>query len=87
MAKVLEFQLQYQSFQWIFRGDSFRIDCLISPAVQGFQEPSPAQQLESINPLAAALFMVQFSHPYMSNEKNHNFDYSKLCWQSDVSAF
>ena len=28
VAKVLEFQLQHQAFQWIFRTDSFRIECL-----------------------------------------------------------
>ena len=27
VAKVLELQIQHQSFQWIFRVDSFRIDC------------------------------------------------------------
>ena len=35
VAKVLEFQLQHQSFQWIFRLISFRIDCLDLLAVQG----------------------------------------------------
>ena len=34
-AKVLEFQLQHQSFQWIFRTDFFRMDCLDLLAVQG----------------------------------------------------
>jgi len=28
VAKVLEFQVQHQSFQWVFRTDSFRIDWL-----------------------------------------------------------
>ena len=35
VAKVLEFQLQHQSFQWIFRTDSFRMDWLDLLAVQG----------------------------------------------------
>ena len=35
VAKVLEFQLQHQSFQWIFRSDSFRIDWFDLLAVQG----------------------------------------------------
>ena len=40
VAKVLEFQLQHQSFQWIFRIDWFDL-----PAVQGdSQESSPAPQ-------------------------------------------
>ena len=35
VAKVLEFQLHYQSFQWIFRVDFLRIDQPYFPAVQG----------------------------------------------------
>ena len=35
VAKVLEFQLQHQSFQWIFRTDFFRIDWFDVFAVQG----------------------------------------------------
>ena len=35
VTKVLEFQLQHQSFQWIFRTDSFRMDWLDLLAVQG----------------------------------------------------
>ena len=35
VVKVLEFQLQHQSFQWIFRADSFRMDWLDLLAVQG----------------------------------------------------
>ena len=35
LVKVLEFQLQHQSFQWIFRVDFFRIDWFDLPAVQG----------------------------------------------------
>ena len=35
VAKALEFQLQHQSFQWIFRLISFRMDWLYLLAVQG----------------------------------------------------
>ena len=35
VAKALAFQLQHQSFQWIFRTDSFRINWLHLLAVQG----------------------------------------------------
>ena len=31
--------------------------------------------------------MVQLSHPYMTTEKNRNFEYMGLCQQSDISAF
>ena len=34
VAKLLEFQLQHQSFQWTFRGCSFRMDWLDLLAVQ-----------------------------------------------------
>ena len=56
MAKVLELQLQYQSFQWIFR-DDFLYDWLIwfffSP--RDSQESSPTPQFESINSSAFSL--------------------------------
>ena len=35
MAKVLKFQLQHQSFQWIFRADFLKIDWFDLLAVQG----------------------------------------------------
>ena len=38
VAKVLEFQLQYQSFQWIFRTDFLWMDWLDLLAVQGTLE-------------------------------------------------
>ena len=31
--------------------------------------------------------MVQFSNPYMATGKNHNFNYTDLCQQSNVLAF
>ena len=35
----------------------------------------------------SAFFIVQLSHPYMTTGKNHSFDETDLCWQSNVSAF
>ena len=56
VAKVLELQLQYQSFQWVFRTD-FLWDWLgwsiCSP--WDSQESSPAPQFKSINSLALSL--------------------------------
>ena len=56
MAKVLEFQLQYQSFQWIFRVD-FLSDWLVwTPCCpRASQESSPALQFERISSLALSL--------------------------------
>ena len=35
----------------------------------------------------SVFFIVQLSHPYMTTGKNHSFDYTDHCWQSNVSAF
>ena len=69
VAKVLEFQLQHQSFQWIFRTD-FVLDWLVwFPCSWRYsQESSPTPQFKSINFLMLS-FMVQLSHPYMTTRK------------------
>ena len=33
----------------------------------------------------SAFFIVQLSHPYMTPGKNHTFDLTDLCWQSNVN--
>ena len=56
VAKVLELQLQHQSFQWIIRVIPFRIDWFSSPCFpQDSQGSSPTPQFESINFLAFSL--------------------------------
>ena len=74
VAKVLELQLQHQSFQW-----GFRVGCLYdwlvwslcSPRTSGgdSQEFSPTPQFESIDSLALSLFMVQLTHPHVTTGK------------------
>ena len=50
VAKVLELQLQHQSFQWIFRTDFLWDGLAWSPCrPKDSQESSPAPQFESIN--------------------------------------
>ena len=70
MAKVLELQLQHQSFQWILRVDVFRIEWFDLRAVQGIlksllhyhnSKPSILQH--------SAIFMVQLSQLYMTTGK------------------
>ena len=52
VAKVLEFQLQRQSFQWIFRTDFLLNGLVGSPcSPRDSQESSPTPQFESINSL------------------------------------
>ena len=82
------FELQHQSFQWIFSTD-FLEDWLVwSPcSSKDSQESSPTPQFKSINFWHSAFFMVELSHPYMITGKNHSFDCMNVCWQSNVSAF
>ena len=66
---------------------SFRMDWLDLLAVQGTLK-SLLQHHSSKAPILwhSAFFMVQLSHPY-NYWKNQSFDYTKLCWQNDFSAF
>ena len=70
VAKVLEFQLQHQSFQWTPRTDPLRMDWLDLLAVQGTLKSllqlhsSKASILRHL-----AFFTVQLSHPYMTTGK------------------
>ena len=66
----------------------FRNDWFDLLAVQGTLK-SLLQHHNSKAPILwrSAFFMVQLSHPYMTAGKNHSFDYTDLCWQSDESAF
>ena len=67
MVKVLEFQLQHQSFQWVFRVD-FLYDWLLgSPCIQGTLKSLLQHHSSKASVLwYSALFMVLLSHPYMT---------------------
>ena len=74
VAKVLEFQLQHQSFQW-----TFRTDFLCSPAKRSkggspcsprdSQESSPTPSSKASILWCSAFFIVQLSYPYMTTGK------------------
>ena len=67
MAKVLEFQPQHQSFQWIF-GTDFLYDRLV--AVQGtLKSLLQYQNSKALILRCSAFFIVQLSHPYMATGK------------------
>ena len=70
VAKALEFQLQHQFFQWIFRTISFSIDWLDLLAVQGILK-SLLQHHSSKESIlrCSVFFIVQHSHPYMTTVK------------------
>ena len=86
VVKVLKLQLQ--SFQWIFRIDFFRIDWFDLLAVQGTlksllqHHSSKASILQRFSLLYGPT--VISIHDYW---KNHSFDYTDLCWQSNIPAF
>ena len=68
VAKVLEFQLQYQSFQWTPRTYLLQDGLVGSPCSTSVsQESSLTSQFKSIN--FSAFFTVQLSHPYMITGK------------------
>ena len=63
MTKILEFQLQHQSFQWVFRVD-FPWDWLVwSPCFpRDSQESSPAPQFKGINSVGKTLLAFVLLH-------------------------
>ena len=69
-AKVLDFQLQHQSFQRIFRFHFFRIDWFDLLAAQGTlksllqHDSSKASMLR-----CSVIIIVQLLHPYMTTRK------------------
>ena len=70
VAKVLEFQLQHQSFQWIFRTDFFRIDWFDLLLVQGTLKSLLQHHSSKASILWHSAFLtVQLSHPYMTTGK------------------
>ena len=88
VAKVLEFQLQHQSFQWIPRTDLLQDGLVGSPcSPRGSQESSPMPQFKSINSSALSFLYSPTLISIHDHWKNHSLDQTDLCWQSNVSAF
>ena len=70
VAKVLEFQLQHQSFQWTPRFISFRMNWLDLLAVQGTLNSLLQHHRSKASILwCSAFFIVQLSHPYVTTGK------------------
>ena len=84
VAKVLELQLQYPSFQWILEGlISFRIDWFVLLAVQGTLKNILQHHNSSVFSLLSDPTLTSI-HNYW---KTIALTYMDLGWQSDVSAF
>ena len=75
VAKVLEFQLKHQSFQWTLRTDLPQDGVVGSPcSPRGSQESSPTPQFKSIN---SSMLSFLYSPTLMSIHdywKNHRLD-------------
>jgi len=73
VAKVLEFQLQHQSFQWIFRTDLLQNGLLGSPcSPRDSQESSPTPQFKSINSLTLNFLYYPTLTSIHDYKKNHS---------------
>ena len=69
-GKILEFQLQHQYFQWIFRTDLFRMDWLDLLAVQGTLKSLLQHHSSKASILQhSAFFIIQLSPPHMTTGK------------------
>ena len=70
VTKILELQLQHQSFQWIFRTDFLHNWLVWSPcSPRDSQESSPTPSSKASILQCSAFFIVQLSHPYMTTGK------------------
>ena len=70
LRKVLEFQLQHQSLQWIFRTDFSKDGLVWSPCSQGTLKSLLQHHSSKASILrCSAFFIVHLSHPYMTTGK------------------
>ena len=73
--KCLEFQLQYQSFQWIFRTDFLSGGLVQSPCCsRDSQESSPTPQFKTINSLMLSFTFSPILTSILDYWKNYSFD-------------
>ena len=75
VAKVLEFQLQHQSFQWTSRTDLLQNRLVGSPcSLRDSQESSPTPQFKSINSSALSFLYSPTLTSIHDHWKNHSLD-------------
>ena len=88
VAKVLEFQLQHQSFQWTPGTDLLWDGLVGSPcSPRDSQESSPTPQFKSINSWTLSFLYSPTLTSMYDYWKNRNCDYMDRCWQTNISAF
>ena len=83
VTKVLEFQLQHQSFPWTSRTDPLYDGLVESPcSPRDSQESSLTPQSKNINSLVLSLLYSPTLTSIHDYWKNYSFDYMDLCQQS-----
>ena len=86
VAKVLELQLQQQSFHWIFRVDFLQDWLVWFPCNPRDSQEFLTSQIKSINSSVLSLIYCPALISIHDYWKNHSFDYIEVCQQSDASA-
>ena len=87
VARVLQFQLQHQSFQWTLRADLLQNGLVGFPcSPRDSQESSPRPQFKSINSSVLSFLYSPTLTSIHDYWKNHSLDYTDLYWQSNISA-
>ena len=84
VAKVLEFQCQHQSFQWILGLISFRIDWLDLLGVQGTLKSVLHATVQKHQFFGAQLSLSATLTSVHDYWKNRSFDYTDICRQSNI---
>ena len=88
VAKVSEFQLQHQSFQWTPRTDLLQDGLVGSPcSPRDSQESSPTPQFKSMNFSVLSFLHSPTVRSMHDHWINHSLDGMDLCWQNNVSGF
>ena len=88
VAKVLDFQLQRQSFQWIFRTDFLQDGLVGFPCnPRDSQESSSTPQFKSISSSALSFLYSPTLISMHDYWKSHSFYKTDFYWQSNVSVF
>ena len=80
-------ELQHQSLQSIFRTDLLQNGLVGSPcSPRDSQESFPTPHFKSINSLVLSFLHSPTLTSIHDHWKNHSFDWTDLCWQTNVSA-
>ena len=88
VTKILEFHLQHQSFQWVFRLIPCKIDWFDLLTDQ--RTLRSLLQHHSLNAsilCCSAFFILQLSQTAHDNWEDNSLDYADHCWQGNISAF